>query len=301
MKDIETFSTHTQIHCLLTAGGLTSRAFDSLLTLLGSPEAILKAGSSYLASIDGMTDDAADRIAQARKQLDRSQGILEELHGRDIRTVSRLDPEFSDLLFELNDPPALLYIRGRLPDSSTKSVTLIGTHEASEPGIALTTSLAQSFAEAGVQVVSSLRGGTDVAAHLGAISQSKSTFAVLDCGFDKANRPDIVPVAVEVARAGGVISEYPPDTDYDHQTIMASNRILVGLGQAVVVTEVYGDSARTLDLLSFCRTIGKMAFIVVDPETGALADEVSLQKAVEFGALPLKSPEAAAEITRVLV
>lgn len=117
----------------------------------------------------------------------------------------------------------------------------------------------------------------------------------------KSAGTDEMPLAIDIVTTGGVISEYLPDQPATDATVKASNRLLVGLAQAVVVTELYTDSRHTLDLVEFCRMIGKMLFVVIDPEFGALADEPSLAKAIECGAIPIEGLSKLDDIIRSLV
>ncbi|HWR82589.1 MAG TPA: DNA-processing protein DprA [Candidatus Deferrimicrobium sp.] len=205
------------------------------------------------------------------------------------------------MLLELNDPPPLLYVRGHMPDKSCKSVALVGAEDATHPGIELTVKLAGLFARAGVQVVSSISKGIDAAAHIGARASNGVSYGVLDSGLDHIHPSEHVPLAIDIAQSGGVISEYPPEQSYTDGNVASSNRLVAGLAQAVVVTEMYRTSERSHDLLRFCRQIGKLAFLMVDSTQGALADNESVAEAVACGAIPMTGLEKVQDIIRVLV
>lgn len=286
---------------LCTLGGIEPRAIDRLLRHFGTAEAVLAADTATLTHIDGITSALADKVTAAAAGLDRAADLARLLSERDIAVVTMFDSAYGSLLRELNDPPPLLFVRGRMPDPEKKSVTLVGARAATSDGIEVTTRIAQQFGEADVQVISSLRGGIDGAAHLGARAAGGVSFAVLDSGIDDIAEHDLMPLAIDIVESGGVITEYLPDKAPGPATMEASNRLLVGLGQAVVVTELYADAVHTLDLLSFCRMIGKLTFLIIDPELGALADESSLALAIECGAIPLEGYERVEDIIRSLV
>ncbi|MEW5994284.1 MAG: DNA-processing protein DprA, partial [Candidatus Zixiibacteriota bacterium] len=161
--------------------------------------------------------------------------------------------------------------------------------------------VARRFAEHGVQVIASLARGIDAAAHIGAGAAEGVSFGILDGGFDHIEAKEEMPLAIDIAREGGIITEYPPDLEKSDKHLPAVNRLIVGLAQGVVVTEVYSYSTRTRDLLRFCRQIGKLAFLVIDPEHGALAEEESLAEAVACGAIPLTGLDKVDDIIRTLV
>lgn len=302
VTNVNEYSATVQLLALCRFGGVGPRLFEALLQRYGSIQRILTADSGSLMAISGMTTRVANDISRSHKHLDEAGDYQAALNRRDILVISQLDDSYPSLLMELNDPPPLLYVRGKLPGRDRKTVAVVGTSNATNAGIQLTVALGKAFAQAGVQVISSLRRGIAAAAHLGSrAGNGGGSFSVLGSGFDHIDPPEHAPVAIDIAQDGGVISEYPPEREPDADAYTASNRLVVGLAQAVVVTEVYSDSACTLDLLKFCSEIGKLLFLMVDPEPGALADEGSLDKAVRYGAIPIVGWERIDDIIRSLV
>jgi DNA processing protein len=295
------YGTAVYVLALCHLAGVQPRLFEVLIHLFGSPERILKADRNSLKAINGMTAEMAKRITDTAALLKQADELHRQLKERDIAVITRFDSGFPQLLFELNDPPPLLYIRGRIPDNNKKTVTLAGAENATNEGIELTVKLASAFAGAGVQVIASLSRGINASAHVGTRAADGVSYCVLDSGFDQIHPSEHIPLAIDVAQSGGVISEYPPEQTYTTESFKTSNRLLAGLAQAVVITELYHDSTRTLDLLSFCRQIGKLAFIMIDPERGALADEGSLAEAVSCGAIPLAGLGKIGDIIKALV
>jgi len=281
--------------------GVGPRQMAALLHRYGEPTGIMHADRASLSAMDGMTDDLVERIIGADRYLQEASGYRDQLVRRDIGLHTRLDHGYPQSLFELNNPPAVLYVRGKLPDAGGKSVTVVGAENATNEGIELTTTLARRAAEARVAVISSLRKGIEAAAHLGARAGEGVSFAVVSGGFDFIDAAEQMPLAIDITRGGGVISEQSPeekplDKGYHH-----SNRLMVGLARAVVVTEIYRDSTAALDLLSFCNETGKLTFVLIDPRHGALADETSLSEAVRCGAIPMVGLDKIDDIFDALV
>ena len=108
-------------------------------------------------------------------------------------------------------------------------------------------------------------------------------------------------MAIDIIQSGGVLSEYAPDVPPRENQTQEANRLIAGLAQGVVVTEVYSDSNRTLDLLRACREVGKLTFIMTDPTRGALVDETSLNLALECGAVPIEGFDRVDNIIKSLV
>ncbi len=277
------------------------RLFELLMNRYGSLDAVFAASSASLHEIPGLSNDAVDRIARAEDFLPRAKEAVDTLAGRDIRVVTRVDTDYPDLLNELNDPPPLLYVRGRVPANRERSVALVGTTAATNEGIELTVQVARRFAEEGVQVVSSLRMGIDAAAHLGARAIEGHSYAVTDTGFDHLLSTDQIRVAVDALHAGGIISEHPPEVAGKPADYGQANRLLVGLAHAVVITEVYKESRELLDLVEFCGQIGKLVFFLTHPAGGALADEETLEMLAENGVIPMNWPDDFENIVKALV
>lgn len=301
MIDISAYSATVQLLALCRYSGVAPRLFEVLLRRFNTVAGIILAEETEIAAIDGISAKVARRVSNASRKLEEARRYVADLSQREILMVNRFEKPFPELLFELNDPPPLLYFRGRLPDAARKTVALIGTTRASTEGIEMTSRLAREFAASGVQVISSLKGGIDSAAHLACITAGGTSYAVVDCGVDHLPQKEGIPLAIDIVKAGGVIGEYAPDIKADNTTMLQTNRLLSGLGQAVVVTEVYKDSNRTLDLLKACHEIGKLAFFMIDPEHGAFSDETALAKAMEYGVIPLEGYERIGDIIKVLV
>ncbi len=276
----------TKAIALCQFAGVRPRLMEALITRYGSLDRILHADAGSLMAIAGMTADTANQVARAADYLKQAEAFQESLRAQDISIVSRFEPAFPQNLFELNDPPSLLYFRGHLPDPERKIVALSGGVNATNNGIELTVSVARKFSEAGVQIVSSLAKGIDAAAHLGCRAAGGTSFSVLDSGIDKIEPHEHTALAIDIIQQGGLLSEHTPGHMARANDYEASNRIIAALAQAVVVTEFYKDSDSTLDLLQCCSQIGKIAFVLIDPRHGALTDTGSLNKAIGWGAIP---------------
>jgi DNA processing protein len=299
-------STAEQLLALCRFAEIGPRVLDLLTQRFGEPEEILRVSTEALRSIEGMTEEQIAQISEAANRLPEAQSYYQELLARDIDVITRFDPAFPHKLMDLNDPPPLLYVRGRLPQNDRKTVTVTGSGSPTAEGIELTVELARQFAEAGVQVIASIRSGIDSSAHLGSRTAepgdaTAASFAVLDSGIHEILPAENVPLAIDIAQEGGVISEYPPESEFQAWNFQQTNRLLVGISQAVVVTEVYPGDELALDLLEFSSQIGQLVFLMIDPRYGALVDKEAMRQAVTYGAIPLVGLERIQDIVDSLV
>jgi len=277
------------------------RLLEVLIRHYGSIERIFKADAGSLMAIAGMTAETANRIAKAGSRLPEAEAYYTGLHENNTRVVTRFDNHYPQRLFELNDPPAMVFYRGSLPDEDTRTVALSGGRNATGQGIELAVEVARRFAEAGVQVVSSLSQGIDSAAHLGSRSGNGNSYAVLQSGLDNIYPEENRPLAIDIVKNGGLLSESAPEEKFHADNYKASNRVIAALAQAVVAVEFYKDSHIAMDLLKCCSQIGKLAFVVIDPKHGALADTESFNLAVTYGAIPMVGLDKIDEIIQSLV
>lgn len=281
--------------------GVRPRMFGALMAHFGSLDRILKADAGSLMTVSGLTANAANQIVKASSRMEQAEKYLDLLRARDIDVLDGFNGHYPELLFELNDPPTLLYYQGQLPQPGQKTVALTGTQSASVEGLALTAATAKKMAEAGVQVVSPLKQGNAAAALLACKSAGGKSFAVLNGGLEQIEPEENRPLAVDIAQTGGLISEYPPEQKTEPLNYKAANRIIAALAQAVVITEFYKDSVETVDLLTCCNQIGKLVFVLVDARPDALTDKVAFDRAVTCGAITQVGPDNIDDLIKSLV
>jgi DNA processing protein len=169
----------------------------------------------------------------------RAEAEMHRAAARGVRVVGRDEPLFPGLLRRIYDPPAVLYVRGRLdPDEGERSVSVVGSRAASGVGQAFARALAGDLAGAGLTVVSGLARGIDSAGHRGALDAEGRTVAVLGSSVDCVYPRENVGLAEAIVAGGGaVVSEFPMDTGPRPGHFPLRNRVIAGWGRAVVVVE----------------------------------------------------------------
>ncbi len=290
-----------QVVALCKFAGVNPRTFTSLIHYYGSLDRIVNSDAGTLMAIENMSADLANRISHSNEYMETAEEYLKTLSDREIGLITRFDKEYPDQLLELNDPPPIFYSRGQLLDKDKKVIAISGTEEATNEGIELTINIVEKFVKENVQLVTSIRKGIDAAAQLGYSTNNGFSCAVLDNGFDNIIPEDSVSLAIDIIKNGCILSEYAPDAKFSDENYKESNRLIASIAQAVVITEIYNNSEKVLDLLRCCNEIGKLCFIIIDPESGALTDEESLNKAVTLGAIPMVGLEKIDDIIVSLV
>lgn len=151
------------------------------------------------------------------------------------------DADYPALLYEITDPPPLLFYRGRQELASAlaslPSVGMVGTRSPSDYGQRWTRRLTQQLVAHDVIVVSGLAKGVDRYAHQQALDSGGFTIAVLGTGVDQVY-PWVNRVLHDrIAQEGLLLSEHPNGTPPDRTHFPRRNRIIAGLSRAVAVTE----------------------------------------------------------------
>ncbi len=250
------------IYNLKEAGKVGPRTMLALLEHFGSPEEIWQAGAAALREIPGIGEKTVERVIEGRERGEKTQQQMAGWEEQDIEVITIIDPEYPQKLRQLADPPSLLFVRGRLDLSTGPAVAVVGAHEADVEGILSAENWSARIAKRGGVVVSGLARGIDAAAHVGAIQAEGTTIGVIGCGFANIYPPENSALAGQVAENGSVISEYSPPTPVSVGRLMARNRILVGLGDAVLIVQVHESSSGTMDAAARADQQGKPLFVV---------------------------------------
>jgi DNA processing protein len=195
--------------------------------------------AAFAAETDAHLIDAprSARFASFCARFDEG-AYLRSLAAAGLRWIARDDPSFPARLRAIHDPPPGLFVRGTagLDLLLRPSVAVVGARACSPYGTDVATSLARELARAGALVVSGLARGVDAAAHRGALTAGV-TVAVLGCGIDRDYPRAHAQLAAQIARAGLILSEYPPGVEPAPWRFPARNRIVAGLARATVVVE----------------------------------------------------------------
>jgi DNA processing protein len=222
---------------LSMAPGLRPGALRAMLTAFGLPDVILE---QPLAALAEVTDDASARAALSPPGADFMrylEAVLawREMDGNHIVTLD--DPAYPPALLTMPDPPALLYVKGRLDLLHAKGVAVVGSRSATPQGVEDAERFSRALSQAGLVVVSGLALGIDGAAHRGALSERGSTIAVIGTGADLVYPSAHQSLARQIATTGAIISEWPLGTPARAANFPQRNRLIAGLAGGVLIVE----------------------------------------------------------------
>jgi len=204
-----------------------SRLFEA------DPEALQLVGArtSTLRAIESLDTGRGELARQV-------EACLEWLDAGPVCCLTLEDEAYPALLWQISDPPPLLFVRGSVDCLALPQLALVGSRHASRSGAANAYRFARALSEAGLVITSGLALGIDGAAHQAAIDRGAATVAVFGTGPDRVYPRRHATLAESILDAGGAwVSEFLPGTVPLPHHFPKRNRIISGLSAGVLVVE----------------------------------------------------------------
>lgn len=250
---------------LTETAALSSRKACLLLQTFGSAKTVWNTPVSDLAQ--RCTLSAGERKRLEQRSLAKAERILSVCRAKSIAILSVLDRNYPPQLRQIGDPPAILYVRGKLPDPEQyPAIAVVGQRMATVYGTTTAQSLAYRLSSSGFVVISGMATGIDSAGHLGALQGGTPTVAVLGTAIDRCYPAENYALMQEILAHGAVVSEYPPGASTLPAYFPRRNRIISGLSRGVVVVEA-GAHSGALITAELAADQGRDVFAVPGPIT----------------------------------
>ncbi len=243
------------------------KVLKTLLDKFETPAAVLAASVSDLLAVSGIGSQIAGRIRQV--DLNATRRKMDEWRAQRIRILTLVSPGYPAMLRPLSDKPAVLFALGNWDPSNDQTIAVVGTRRPAESATQFAQLVSIRLAQKGWTVVSGLARGIDTAAHQGALAviPSGKTVAVLGSGVKHVYPSENGSLVQRILGNGAVFSEVAPDTAPSSPQLVARNRIITGLSQAVVVIET-GTAGGAMHAARFALAQQRAIFVVDLPSTG---------------------------------
>lgn len=253
----------------------------AVLAHFGSAEAAYFADPNEYKLISALNTKDVQSLED--KCLDEAETILHSCYDKDIKILTWQDAQYPERLKNIDDPPLVLYCKGRLPPVDSEAVVaVVGARKASAYGLVNAKRLGFQLGKCGAVVASGLAAGIDTMAVLGALSAGNPVIGVLGCGADVVYPRSNLSVYRDVEAHGCLITEYPPGTKPYGYHFPARNRILSGLSVGVVVVEA-GERSGSLITAQHALEQGRDVFAV--PANIGVAGSMGSNRLLKEGAL----------------
>lgn len=235
----------------------------TLLDVFKTTQAIFEASCEELMQVEGIGSKIADFIKRAGIDWDIDKELsLIEKNGITVKTI--FDQDYPENLRQTYDPPAVLYVKGKLKPEDNQAIAIVGSRRCTQYGIRTAQRLASGLPECGITVVSGMARGIDTAAHKGAISANGRTIAVLGNGLSFVYPHENKRLADKIVENGALVSEFPMEMPPHKENFPRRNRVISGLSKGVVVVEA-AERSGALITADFALSEGRDVFAVPGP------------------------------------
>ena len=258
---------------------------NRLLKIYETPEKIYKLNKSELLKIEGIGEETATNIIEAKNEQILNYHI-KYMKENNIDIIHICEKSYPQQLKQIYDAPVSLYIRGNKEILNGKNIGIVGCRDCTDYGKKAAKYFAYNLSkEKSINIVSGLAKGVDSYAHWGSVGANiececikkcvekkgecgkqnidcGKTIAVLGNGLDMIYPKENIELANEIIRSSGaIISEYPCGTKLDKMNFPARNRIISGISQGIIVIEAKEKSG-TLITVDFALEQGRDVFVV---------------------------------------
>lgn len=214
--------------------GLGTRAVVDLLKAFGGAAEIRGATRASLTRfIPAETADAIRRGPESALLDQTLKWLAAEHHW----LIAWDDPAYPRTLLSLPDPPPVFLYVGERALLNRPALAIVGSRNATPRGVEHAEAFASALSDAGLTIVSGLALGIDAGAHRGGLAGAGRSIAVVGTGPDQVYPAANKPLAKELARSGGLVSEFALGTPPLPGNFPRRNRILSGLSRGVLVVE----------------------------------------------------------------
>jgi DNA processing protein len=229
-------------HFINSTPGIGSQSMLRLAQHYTDPQHAIEAPAQELLQL-GLKRAAVNRVKSCAKaaanneQWDKATRSWEQMLEQNITPIVFGGDNYPARLAMIDDPPAMLYAKGKLAVLDEPQIAIVGSRNASHDGIALAQAFAKELAVSGVTITSGMALGVDGSAHCGAIAGGGDTCAVLGSGVEVIYPLRHHALAQDIQRHGVLVSEYLPMTEPRPGHFPRRNRIIAGLSCGVLVVE----------------------------------------------------------------
>ncbi len=222
---------------LCSIPGIGPKKTESLLRYFGSPREVFGAKSCQLEQVPKLQKSDQERIlaGQNLEHLKKQYGAMER---QGISFVYATEQAFPEKVRHIPDAPYGLFFRGRLPLPHVPCVAIVGARDASYEGSQIAKKFGYELAENGIQVISGMARGIDIAAQRGVLQSANGrTYSVLGTGIDICYPREHIEEFTLMQENGGVLSEFPMHTPPLGFHFPLRNRLISAFSDGILVIE----------------------------------------------------------------
>jgi DNA processing protein len=267
------------------------RLMAELVLRLGPPEDLWQNPALAELSDELISAELRDQIAHIGERFPEIESRIALLLDREISVQTFFSNAYPSALRSIADPPPYLYVRGMSP-GDRKCICVTGRHDPTADSIADAVTAGRELQRAGFSVVSGLAPGIETAVHVGLLSNEGASFAFCGFGLDAELPADVQAVADQIARFGGLCTEYPETVEPLHELREESVRLLIGVCAGVLIVDAEEESSISSAFLDAAQEESKPVFFL------SSSGDAALDRLLSAGAYPLSDASKLEFITK---
>lgn len=270
---------------LSSMGHLRRKTAMVALEHFGTAEEIFHADrTALLQACQPNEKELTELMDKSMKQVDEILGKCDQLN---ISIVTYQDAIFPNRLKHIENPPLVLYYKGKFPMFDQEPViAVVGTRQATGYGMLVARRLGYQISACGGLLVSGLAAGIDAMSMIGALNGTYPAVGILGGGVDVVYPASNRALYQDIAVRGCLISEYPPGTRPEKWHFPQRNRILSGLALGVVVVEAPEKSGA---LITASRALEQGRDVFAVPGNIGIPTAVGTNRLIRDGAIVVEN------------
>ena len=246
--------------------GIGRQTYQKLLQYV-TPKELYEGGGEKVKHL--LRENQKENILDSIKNYNISKE-WEILQKRKIEVLGLLEKTYPEKLCQINDPPPVLYCKGKKEILNKPSVAVVGARGCSNYGSLMAKELGRQLATMGIVVVSGMARGVDSICQTACLEAGGESIGVLGSGVEVCYPPENKWLFEELQIKGALVSENLPYTKPTPGLFPLRNRIISGLADIVVVVQAREKSG-TLITVDMALEQGKEVYAI----PGRITDELS--------------------------
>ncbi len=240
--------------------------FRDLISYFGSPKEAIR----HIGDLSKQGGRRRPITLAKDKQIEEE---IQKAREKGVKILISKDPDFPDLLRQIEDTPPVLFTLGDSYLLKARSIGIVGSRNASINGQNLTKRIAYDLVMNNFTIISGMAKGIDSSAHEGALRNTTDcgyTVAVLGTGVDEIYPKENTELYYQIKERGCLVSELPMGTVPSPRNFPRRNRIISGLCEGVLVVEAHIGSGSLItaeEALSQNREVFAVPGSPLDPRS----------------------------------
>lgn len=246
------------------------KTYQRMQSYFGSPKMLFEAPVSRIEKTGIFSKSQIEKIVRCRNTF-KPDMMYENIRKAGISVIPYDAPEYPIKLKEIKDPPAVLFLKGKMPLAEFPCVSVIGARECSRYGANVAARLGELFAATDIALISGMARGVDSISQKACIDSGGYSLAFLGGGVDICYPKEARPLYNGLCEKGGLLSEFAPGTANEPHFFALRNRLISGFSDVVCVVEAREKSG-TMITVECALDQGKDVYAV----PGRITDSTSV-------------------------